>query len=508
MDKRQVGRYEIKEEIGRGGMASVWLAYDPLFDREVAIKLLPRDLTNEAAFRARFQREARTIAGLNHPAIVPVYDFGEEDGQLYLVMQYMTGGSLAEKIKSNPPLPLTKVSQIIQHIAPALDEAHVKGIIHRDIKPANILFDHRENVFLSDFGIAKTNEGTLTITGNAIIGTPAYMSPEQARGDSDLDGRSDIYALGVILYELLTGKLPYESDTPMGLAVKQITEPVPRIRTIRKDLPAAYERIILKAMAKRREDRYQTAVDLATAVSNAAQAQSLPTIDTVILEDKPQKEKAPAAKVSFWQIGGIISIILLAVYGGIFLFNSKNSRAVIPVPAVAVTNTETATATRIEETATDTAVPTLTYTPSATATPMPTDTAVPILTALPTSCPEPQAKILLSSINVRSGPGTNYESIGYMIQDDIAPIIASNNAGSWYNITFGETSGWISSQVAELLYTDECDPIAIAITIPATSTPTPTPTSTLTHTPPPSTSSSKPASPTPPVKASTPTPPV
>jgi serine/threonine-protein kinase len=219
----RIGRYEIKGEVGRGGMATVYRGYDPRFGREVAVKVLPPALLHDPQFRARFEREAQTVATLEHPAIVPVHDFGEEDGRLYLVMRLMVGGSLADKLQQGP-ITIEEAARIFGRLATALDSAHLRGIVHRDLKPANILFDQWDEPYLSDFGIVKLMEGdsaTLTGTGG-ILGTPAYMSPEQVLGNEALDGRSDVYALGVILYEALSGQRPYKSDTPMGLAFKHV----------------------------------------------------------------------------------------------------------------------------------------------------------------------------------------------------------------------------------------------------------------------------------------------
>src|SRR5574341_423307 len=271
MADKTVGRYEIKSEIGRGGMSTVLHAYDPRFKRDVAIKILPREFLHDPLFRARFEREAETIAALEHPAIVPVYDFGEDDGQLFLVMRYMGGGSLSDRLEKGP-LSLTKTIGILQRLAPALDKAHGLGVVHRDLKSANILFDEDENGFLSDFGIAKLTETSFGLTGTgSMIGTPAYMSPEQARGDPGVDGRSDIYSLGVILFEMLTGDLPFTADTPMGIAIKHITDPVPRVLNIAPDLPPRCEAVVVRAMNKDPENRYQTmaemVADLRSAVS-------------------------------------------------------------------------------------------------------------------------------------------------------------------------------------------------------------------------------------------------
>ena len=273
MTQQKIGRYEIKKELGRGGMATVYLAYDPRFEREVALKVLPRELLHDAQFRVRFEREAKTIAALEHQAIVPVYDVGDEDGQPYFVMRCMTGGSLADTIAKGP-MNLTDTAKIIERLAPALDEAHFKGIVHRDLKPGNILFDRTSQAFISDFGIAKmTQSQNATVTGGAIIGTPAYMSPEQAQGEQ-VDGRSDVYAMGVIVYEMLSGTQPYQATTPMAVVVKQITDPVPHILDVNPNLPAAVEAIIEKAMAKNPADRFATAGELSVALSAVAAGQS------------------------------------------------------------------------------------------------------------------------------------------------------------------------------------------------------------------------------------------
>src|SRR5512142_1528199 len=257
MQPEKIGVYEIKSELGRGGMATVYRAYDPRFEREVAVKVLPSELLHaDPQFRMRFEREAKIIAQLEHTAIVPVYDVGEADGQPYFVMRYMNGGSLSERIKAGG-LTLEDAARILGAIAPGLDEAHSKGIIHRDIKPSNILFDKRGNPYISDFGIAKLSQSG-NVTGSAIIGTPAYMSPEQAQG-TEVDGRADIYALGIILFEMLTGQQPYQADTPMAVAIKHITDPVPHIRNIKPQLSEGVDAIIQKAMAKDKNQRFASA---------------------------------------------------------------------------------------------------------------------------------------------------------------------------------------------------------------------------------------------------------
>ncbi len=267
MNPEKIGRYEIKSEIGRGGMATVYEAYDPRFERTVALKMLPREFMHEAEFRARFTREARTIATLEHPAIVPVYDFGEENGQPFLVMRLMTGGSLSDRL-ADGPIPIDEAAVILKRLGSALDRAHGMGIIHRDLKPSNVLFDHYGDAFLADFGIVHVSSSTNALTASgSLVGTPTYMSPEQVYGDKQLDGRSDIYALGVILFQMLTGHTPYDADTPARMMMKHVMDPVPEILSLRPDLPPACNEIINRAMAKERDQRFSSATDLSSALT-------------------------------------------------------------------------------------------------------------------------------------------------------------------------------------------------------------------------------------------------
>ncbi len=254
----QIGRYEVQQVLGKGGMATVYLALDPRFRRHVAIKILPRQFQHDPQFSARFEREAQTIASLEHVAIVPVYDYGEEDGQPYLVMRHLPGDSLSMRIKQGP-MALDEVLPIIERIGSALDFAHARGVIHRDVKPGNIIFDTDGNAYLTDFGIVRLAESTTQLTNSGgLVGTPAYMAPEMA----DPDGLSplvDIYALGVMLYEMLTGEQPFQATTPMGVLMAHVTRPIPRIGDKRPDLPAGMQIILEKALAKQPVDRYQSA---------------------------------------------------------------------------------------------------------------------------------------------------------------------------------------------------------------------------------------------------------
>src|SRR5512140_1810776 len=268
MTPTKIGRYEVRGELGRGGMATVYRAYDPSFEREVAIKMLPRELLHDPQFKERFKREIKTIAALEHPAIVPVYDVGEEDGVPYFVMRYMSGGSLTQLINRGK-FSLEDAARIVERVSSALAYAHKNGLVHRDLKPDNILFDNNGDPFISDFGVAKLTDSSTNMTGSGIIGTPAYMSPEQAQGEK-VDNRSDIYGLGGIIFQMLSGEQPYNATTPMGIAVKHITEPVPEILKVDPSLPVSTDKIIKTAMAKNRDERYATATDLSRALNEAA----------------------------------------------------------------------------------------------------------------------------------------------------------------------------------------------------------------------------------------------
>jgi serine/threonine-protein kinase len=251
-------------------MATVYQAYDPNFERDVAIKVLPQAFLHDPQFRARFEREAKTVAALEHSSIVPVYDFGEEEEQPYIVMRMMSGGDLAGKLKQGK-LSLKEAVAIVRRVGEALGAAHQKGIVHRDIKPGNILFDQYNNAYLSDFGIARLSHGSHTLTGENIIGTPAYMSPEQVQGEKDLDGRSDLYSLGVIFYQMLAGHTPYQATTPAKVMMMHILEPVPDLAAIQPDLPHAINLWLLKLLAKDPNDRFANAEEMIEALNAAMQ---------------------------------------------------------------------------------------------------------------------------------------------------------------------------------------------------------------------------------------------
>ncbi|MEX2142998.1 MAG: serine/threonine-protein kinase [Anaerolineales bacterium] len=270
--KKYIGRYKISKELGRGGMATVYLARDPAFDRDVAIKLLPQSLLHDSTFHARFVREARTVAALEHSAIVPVYDYGEDYRQPYIVMRYMSGGSLRQKAFKKK-MPTEAILEILNRIAPALDFAHRKGIVHRDLKPENILFDGQGDAFITDFGIARLRGGNASLTGRDIVGTPAYMSPEQATGEGEIDGRSDQYAIGIVLFELLSGKLPFSAATPIRMALARLTETPLSILAVRNDLPSEVNEVFSTVFQKNASRRFSSVRELASSLHQALKAE-------------------------------------------------------------------------------------------------------------------------------------------------------------------------------------------------------------------------------------------
>lgn len=264
MDITTIGRYEIEKELTQGGMGVIYLARDPYIQRQVVVKVLMYSHMQEEVYRDFFQQEAEVIAALEHPCIVPIYDFGWHGEQPYIVMRYMAGGSLDDRLKKEE-VKLTEIAHIFKRIGDALDAAHARKIIHRDVKPSNFLYDSTGEIFLSDFGIAKSKPFT-DDDGTWLVGTPAYMSPEQIKGDA-VDGRSDTYALGIVLYRLLTGQLPFSNSSTTALINAHVEKPIPDIRLIKSNIPAVWQEVVGKAMAKDPNDRYPTVSDFARDVA-------------------------------------------------------------------------------------------------------------------------------------------------------------------------------------------------------------------------------------------------
>ena len=251
-----IGPYQILQQLGQGGMATVYKAYHPALDRYVAIKALHPAFMDDPNFLARFQREARVVARLEHPNIVPIFDFAEHEGRPYLVMKYIEGETLKAALERNP-LSAEEILRVVEAVGSALAYAHQRDILHRDIKPSNVLLAADGQIYLADFGLARiAQSGETTLTSDRMVGTPQYISPEQAMSRPDLDARTDIYSLGVMVYEMVVGRVPFSADTPFAVIHDHIYSPLPPPRTINADVSPAVERVLLKALAKDPLDRF------------------------------------------------------------------------------------------------------------------------------------------------------------------------------------------------------------------------------------------------------------
>ena len=304
----QIGRYQIKSKLGDGAMAIVLRAHDPVFKRDVAIKVLHRQYSRNEVIRKRFLREARALAQLDHPAIVPIYDFGQERQRVYLVMRLMHEDSLADRIQAEGKRSFEEIALVMHRIGDALDKAHEEGFIHRDVKPDNILFDQYDQPFLGDFGIVSNTGSHGTLTTDRFIGSPAYMSPEQVDSNRTVDGRSDLYALGIVLFEMLTGELPYQADTAMRLAMQHLTADVPKVYERNQQLPKQWQKLIDRAMAKEPDERFQSGEALSVA-TKALIERSKPN-EVAPVTDETEQDKRSSLRL--WLIAaGVLGPLLV-----------------------------------------------------------------------------------------------------------------------------------------------------------------------------------------------------
>ncbi len=280
-----VGSYQILEQLGQGGMATVYKAYHAALDRYVAIKVLHQAFLEDPTFLARFQREARVVARLDHPNIIPIYDFAQHEGLPYLVMKYIEGETLKARLERGP-LSQDEMMQVVDAVGSALHYAHERGILHRDIKPSNVLLTKDGMIYLADFGLARIAQSTeMSLTSDRMVGTPQYISPEQAMSKADLDTRTDIYSFGVMLYEIAVGRVPFNADTPFAVIHDHIYSPLPPPRQINPAVSPALERVLLKALAKDAQDRFDSAASMVRAVHLAVQGApvaeaAIPTVVT------------------------------------------------------------------------------------------------------------------------------------------------------------------------------------------------------------------------------------
>jgi serine/threonine-protein kinase len=309
---QHLGPYQIIGPIGQGGMASVYKAYHARLDRYVAVKIMHQMLLEDPTFQTRFEREAQIVARLEHPNIVPVYDYNELENQPYLVMKYIEGRTLKNLLSAGPLSP-EHILAVMTPVASALTYAHQRGVIHRDIKPSNIVLDKDEMPYITDFGLARIAQmGESTMSQDMILGTPQYISPEQARGEKNLDARTDIYSFGVVLYEMVVGRVPFNADTPYSIVHDHIYSRLPMPSSLNPAVPPAVETVLVKALAKNPADRYATANDLindlraATTASGAASfvpdqlitPQPVPAVDDnspTVIESTPPQFASPVS---------------------------------------------------------------------------------------------------------------------------------------------------------------------------------------------------------------------
>jgi eukaryotic-like serine/threonine-protein kinase len=327
------GPYRIVDSLGRGGMASVYRAHDTALDRQVALKVLPAEFLHDPAFAERFRQEARVAAKLEHPHIVPVHAFGIEQEWPWMAMRLVSGGSLAQRVKRGP-LPPREVAALLRDVAAALDYAHARGIVHRDVKPANVLLDDAGRAYLADFGIARMLEGSSVATATGLIqGTPSYMAPEQAMG-ARVDRRADVYALGVMAFECLTGRVPYTGTTPVAILMKHVQEPVPEPTEDEVAPPLAA--VLRRCLAKAPGDRWPTAGAFVEALGQAAAGPtpvglaSLPTLEVAptpvpgtpragAVALPPAAPSAVRRNLAWAAGGGLVALVLLAAAGAVLL---------------------------------------------------------------------------------------------------------------------------------------------------------------------------------------------
>jgi serine/threonine protein kinase/tetratricopeptide (TPR) repeat protein len=368
------GKYKIIEEAGRGGFADVYKAIDTTLDRTVALKFLEPRLLREPAFVESFQREAKLAANLKHPNIVIIHEFGWDTGMAYMAMEFLEGRTLKEVILQEGALPPTRIVNMAGQMASALDYAHGRGLVHRDIKPSNIMVGADDHVTVMDFGIAKAATITALTTTGKIFGTPEYMSPEQAEGVEEPDARSDVYSLGVVVYQMFTGKVPFSGTTPLSILRGHADKPPPWPSEINPAVSPAVEAVLLKALAKRREARYQSAGEMAAALKQAVQAAPVeaPAAAPSWLK-QPTIRPRPPAPVPAWRrwlaAAGLVLLVLAGiVLSGVLPRAIEVTRPPPPTDVALVTPTATS-----EPTATPTATPAPTPTPVPTVEPVAPD---------------------------------------------------------------------------------------------------------------------------------------
>lgn len=472
---KSLGRYQILERLGEGGMAIVYKAYDTRLEKDVAVKVIrTENLAPSILERSlkRFEREAKSLAKLTHANIVNILDYGEYEGKPYLVMPYLQGGTLKQKLQGKP-IQYQEAAKLLIPIAKALAYAHQQGMVHRDVKPANILITHSGDPMLTDFGIAKIidDEATMDLTGtSAAIGTPEYMAPEQITSKT-ADHRADIYSLGVVFYEMVTGRKPYIADTPMAVLFKHASEPLPRPKKFVSSIPDEVEQILIKALAKKPQDRYYDALVFANAMEYAltnaggrnvisplkkttpADPYATATLSTIertsTAAPKRQtipntKDKNPYSKL-LWGMGGMgicigLGLILLVI--SLYRGNLPTMEKPGQTPAAISTPTDILS---LPPTDIPTLVPTSISSPTSQIIPPATIPQI-VSTATPNKI---VAKIKYQNTKLRTGPDIRFKSVGDLKTGDECELIARYR--SWFQALCATGgTGWLAVEWLEI----------------------------------------------------------
>ena len=433
-DPQQIGPYQILARIASGGMGTVYRAYNAFAAREVALKVLRSDRSDDPDFVRRFEREADIMAELRHPNIAQVYEVGHVDDYYFIEMEYMPGGNLHSEIKSlrsaKQRMSMTQALDILRQISSALEFAHGRGLVHRDIKPSNILISADGRYVLTDFGIVWYSDATQYTKTSQVMGTPEYMSPEQCQA-LPIDARSDLYSLGCVLYEMLTGEPPFTAEMPLAVTLKQVQEIPNTVTNLRSDIPPRISELVLKLLAKAPRLRYQSATQLIAAIDRILNPSSA-----------PESSRPNLFHLAHTNLSGKRSSVALAVIGACVLLSvglvlligsASGSSNAAATPAVVAKDTAAAPAVASDATATPAAAvqATLTVAPS------PTPAASALLT------------VTNDVANVRAGPSTRYDKLGELKQGQVFTVSGKSVDGEWLQIEFAATAGgkaWVKRQ--------------------------------------------------------------